>query len=91
MAGPGQPKTGGREAGSKNKTTVAVKEALIKAFDEMGGVESLVEWGVEHPHLFYPLWVKLLPQEVKADVTVRESLAEALAEARARRRATLPN
>lgn len=71
MAGPGQPKTGGRKKGVPNKTTSEVKKALTEAFDKMGGIPSLVEWGKENPTEFYKLWVKLIPvqQNVPADAT----------------------
>lgn len=61
-------KTGGRQKGTPNKTTVAVKEALADAFDQLGGVSSLVEWGKGNPDEFYKLWVKMLPAEVKGNL-----------------------
>lgn len=54
-------KTGGRKKGTPNKATTEVKNALISAFDEMGGVPALVEWGRENPTEFYKLWVKVMP------------------------------
>lgn len=62
-------KTGGRQKGTPNKSTAAVKNALSEAFDKLGGVDSLVAWGKEEPAEFYKLWVKMLPQEVKAEHT----------------------
>lgn len=62
-------KTGGRKKGTPNKLTVSVKEALSDAFDDLGGIESLVAWGRANPDDFYKLWVKLLPNEVKAEIT----------------------
>lgn len=62
---PGQPKTGGRPPGGLNKRTVAVKDALIAAFDGLGGVPKLIEWGEENPGEFFALWVKLLPREIE--------------------------
>ena len=59
----------GRPAGSLNKSTKAVKEALQEAFEGMGGTESLIEWAKSEPTEFYKLWTKLLPAEVKAEVT----------------------
>lgn len=56
-------KGGGRPKGVPNKTTIAVKQALIDAFDKMGGVDRLVEFAQEEPGEFYKLWVKILPQE----------------------------
>lgn len=62
-------KTGGRQKGTPNKTTLAVKEALSQCFDEMGGIQSLRDWGKENPTEFYKLWVKMLPTEIKAEVS----------------------
>jgi hypothetical protein len=55
--GPGRPK------GSPNKLTASIKAAIRDAFDELGGVESLVKWGRKNPDAFYPLWARLAPQE----------------------------
>lgn len=62
-------KTGGRKKGSLNKTTTAVKEALTVAFEDLGGVPSLVAWGHENLTEFYKLWVKVLPQEIHANLS----------------------
>lgn len=62
-------KTGGRQKGTPNKTTKEVKNALIQAFDELGGVPALVEWGKKNPDDFYKLWVKVMPvQQTEAVV-----------------------
>lgn len=58
-------KTGGRRPGSLNKTTVEVKSVLLKAFEEIGGLSNLVEWGKANPTEFYKLWGKLIPAEIK--------------------------
>jgi hypothetical protein len=60
-----RPKNAGRKPGSKNKVTANVKAALVEAFDELGGVPSLVKWGKKNPSHFYAIWSKLLPTEVK--------------------------
>ncbi len=60
---------GGRQKGTPNKTTKAVKDALSECFDKMGGVESLMKWGNDNPTEFYKLWVKMLPTEIKAEVS----------------------
>ena len=59
----GSKKTGGRQAGTPNKITSLVKNALIDAFEQIGGVENLVEWGRENQTDFYKLWVKVLPSQ----------------------------
>jgi hypothetical protein len=59
----------GRPKGSVNKTTAAAKEALSLAFEGIGGVQRLTAWAEEQPTEFYKLWIKLLPAEVKADLT----------------------
>jgi predicted ATPase len=61
-------KTGGRRAGTPNKTTAAVKEALTEAFARIGGVEALIEFGKASPAEFYKLWARMLPTEIKAEV-----------------------
>lgn len=72
-------KTGGRLRGTPNKTTSEVKAALSEAFDDLGGVPSLVTWGRTQPTEFYKLWTKLLPTELKADVSIGlEDLIDAL-------------
>ncbi len=60
-------KTGGRQKGTPNKTTAQVKEALVEAFDELGGVPSLVIWGSDNPTAFYQLWAKMAPIEAKIE------------------------
>jgi len=79
-------KTGGRVAGTPNKTTSHVKEALIEAFEGMGGIESLRAWAEAEPTEFYKLWAKLLPQELTATIDVTPGLADLIAKARARHR-----
>ncbi len=54
----------GRVKGVPNKSTIAVKQALIDAFEKMGGVNRLVEFAHEQPGEFYKLWVKVMPQEI---------------------------
>ena len=61
--GPGRPK------GLRNKTTRQVKQALLDGFDGLGGMDAFVEWAREHPTEFYKLYAKLLPLEVRADVS----------------------
>ena len=58
---------GGSRAGIPNKTTAEVKQALEYAFEKIGGQQKLAEWAQSKPELFYPLWSKLLPKDVKVE------------------------
>jgi hypothetical protein len=60
--GPGRPK------GSQNKLTVRVKEAILQAFDELGGVDYLVEVGQSEPRAFLVLLGKILPTEINGNL-----------------------
>ncbi|WP_152641979.1 hypothetical protein [Ralstonia mannitolilytica] len=60
-----RPEGAGRKKGSQNKTTLAVKEALVEAFEGLGGVDSLIKWGQENPTPFYQLWGKLMPLQTE--------------------------
>ena len=60
----------GRPKGSVNKTTAAIKETLMAAFDGVGGLPALIEWGKANPTPFYQTWAKLLPNEIKAELEV---------------------
>ena len=55
--GPGRPK------GSKNKSTLQIKEAFLEAFNELGGVPALVRWGRSNDTDFYKLAARLIPTE----------------------------
>lgn len=54
-AGPGRPK------GSVNKTTKAVKEMILEALENKGGVEYLEKQADENPTAFLTLIGKVLP------------------------------
>ena len=68
MAGLGQPKTGGRQKGALNQTTTAVKDAILAAFDEVGGKDYLVEIARSEPRAFLTLLGKLIPAQVRAEI-----------------------
>ena len=58
-------KYGGRTKGTPNKATASVKRALEEAFNGIGGVAALIEWGKANQEKFYPLWVKMLPKVIE--------------------------
>ena len=57
-AGPGRP------AGMPNKVTQSVKEAIERAFDQLGGASYLVHVGKTDPRTFCALLSKLLPTKL---------------------------
>lgn len=57
-------KTGGRVAGTPNKTTTAAREAFQLAFDKLGGVDALSVWATENQTEFYKLFGRLIPVDV---------------------------
>lgn len=73
-----RPSGAGRRAGTPNKTTASIKAAFVAAFDNLGGIPALVEWGKENPTDFYKLVSRLIPVEVqaKSDVMLTHSITE---------------
>jgi hypothetical protein len=69
----------GRRVGSKNKFTT-LKNAFIETFEELGGVDNLVEWAKANQTEFYRMLARLMPREIKADVNTAYSLVECLRE-----------
>ncbi len=61
-------KTGGRKKGTPNKTTTAVKEAILEAFEKTGGVGYLVKISKTDPKTFCTLLGRVLPMELDASV-----------------------
>jgi hypothetical protein len=61
-------KTGGRKAGTPNKTTQAAKEAIALVAEGLGGSDRMLAWAKEDPlneRLFWKdIYPKLLPLQV---------------------------
>lgn len=57
----------GRPKGSPNKIQAAVKEMVIAALNEAGGVDYLVQQSEENPTAFLTLVGKVLPLQVSGD------------------------
>ncbi|RLA16679.1 MAG: hypothetical protein DRQ56_10265 [Gammaproteobacteria bacterium] len=57
----GIPKTGGRKKGTPNKTTALVKDMIIEALGNSGGVEYLVKVAKDNPAVFCTLLGRVLP------------------------------
>ncbi len=69
-------KTGGRKAGSVNKTTATAKEAFALAFDGIGGVPKLIEWAQANTGEFFKLYARLIPVELSGEVKARISVMD---------------
>lgn len=57
----------GRPKGSKNKIGKALKEMILEALDEAGGVEYLVQQAEESPSSFLSLVGKVLPLQLTGE------------------------
>ena len=72
----GNPKIGGRQAGTPNKTTIAAKEAFQLAFDKIGGADGLADWASNNQGDFYRLYGRLIPVEANAKIDSKFSLEQ---------------
>jgi hypothetical protein len=61
-------KTGGRVAGTPNKATKAIKDAITEAFDKAGGVEYLVKLAQDDPRTFCGLVGRVIPLQVDGNL-----------------------
>jgi hypothetical protein len=64
MAGPGAPKTGGRQAGTPNRVTADVRAMILAALDRAGGEEYLLEQAHDNPKAFLSLLGRILPTQI---------------------------
>lgn len=67
MSNGGKREGAGRKKGVPNKQTTAVKQCIINAFEQMGGVGNLVIWAKQNETEFYKLWGKMIPHEVTGE------------------------
>src|SRR5262249_41236213 len=64
---PGHDRPGpGRPRGSKNKTTLVPREAILAALDKVGGVEYLARLAIENSSAFAALLGRILPHTLAA-------------------------
>lgn len=61
----------GRPKGVPNKLTTDIKQTIVDAFDQLGGVDYLVSVAKDNPAVFCTLVGKVIPKEVHAEVTVK--------------------
>jgi hypothetical protein len=57
----------GRPRGSKNKISLALKEMILQALDEAGGVDYLKRLAIENSSAFASLLGRVLPTTLQAD------------------------
>lgn len=65
------PKSKGRPKGSLNKTTASLKDLILKALDEVGGLQYLCKVAYDDPRTFCGLIGRVLPLDVRMDMTDR--------------------
>ena len=65
---PGSEKTGGRQKGTPNKMTKALKEMILGALDDAGGQAYLSAQAIKNPVAFLGLLGKVLPSEIKGQL-----------------------
>lgn len=63
----GSPKIGGRVKGTPNKFTGELKEMILTALSEAGGVEYLVRQAEKSPTAFLALVGKVLPLQLTGE------------------------
>jgi hypothetical protein len=63
---PGHAKAGGRQKGTPNKVTTSLREAIMHAFDTVGGEAYLVRVAKNHPQVFCMLLARILPLQVSS-------------------------
>lgn len=63
----GLPKTGGRQKGTPNKINAGLKESILAALDQVGGVAYLVEKAHSEPKAFMALLGRVLPMTIAGD------------------------
>lgn len=69
----------GRPKGSPNKVQAAVKEMVIQALSDAGGVEYLVTQSRDNPTAFLTLVGKVLPLQVAGELDHNVKVSGALA------------
>jgi hypothetical protein len=63
---PGE-RRGGRQKGVQNKLTRDIKEAILRAFEDVGGSSYLATQATENPQAFMALLAKVLPTQIVGD------------------------
>ena len=64
-------KRGGRLKGVPNKLTTSLKELILRALDEVGGLKYLCKVAADDPRTFCNLVGRVLPLDVNMDMSDR--------------------
>ena len=59
---------------AKRLLTPEIKDGILEAFEQVGGVDYLVELAKVDPPTFCRLLAAIIPSEIKASVTVTNTL-----------------
>jgi hypothetical protein len=69
---PKRKKVAGRVAGTPNKVTKELKDMIQGALEQAGGQAYLYQQALENPTAFMALIGKILPKDVKAEITGKD-------------------
>lgn len=61
-------KTGGRQKGTPNKVTRAVRELVVEALDDVGGKDWLIKLAKEDPKTFSGLIGRVIPTQIEGQL-----------------------
>lgn len=67
MARGGKREGAGRPQGALDKNNKQLREMILEALDEKGGVQFLVECASSHPQAFMSLLGRVLPTQIQGD------------------------
>lgn len=61
----GMRKVAGRTKGTPNRLTGAFRDAVLLAYENIGGHEAFSKWAAENPTEFYRIAARLIPTELR--------------------------
>lgn len=70
----------GRPKGSPNKATAAVKDMILQALANKGGIEYLEKQADENPTAFLTLVGKIIPTQLNAELETGKRLSKIIRE-----------
>lgn len=78
------PQTKSVRLSKSKRVPQTIKENVVLTFELLGGVTEYAAWARKNKDKFYDHWIKLLPAEIKAEVSVSTDFAKILEKARER-------